>query len=325
MAEKEKMLRREKNPGELSEDTNYVSSAGERPHYKGSYEDELRESYDRLSTRPDFKYDLRADPLYRQYRDDYTRRGKEAMRDTVGRASALTGGYSSSYAENAGQQQYDASLRELGEIVPELYSLAYSRYQNEGDRLREDNELLQNLRDREYERYADELENYRTEADRAYDRRREELRAEQDREERDYRRRHSEAETRAKYGDFSGYAELYGDESAKQMRDYWIASNPDAAYGLGLISQERYFAMTGRYAPGQAVQPQNTRSSGRGGTYYPGRAPDGRDAALVQRELRNKGYNIAVDGAWGPRSQKAWDKAHGAGAKETEPEHLFWV
>lgn len=68
--------------------------------------------------------------------------------------------------------------------------------------------------------------------------------------------------------------------------------------------------MTGGYAPGQAAQgAASSGSSGRG--WYPSTAPDGRDAKTVQRELRNRGYNIAVDGAWGPKSQKAWEQAMG--------------
>ena len=42
------------------------------------------------------------------------------MKDTMGQAAALTGGYGSSYAESSAQQQYDAYLQQLGDIVPEL-------------------------------------------------------------------------------------------------------------------------------------------------------------------------------------------------------------
>ena len=85
--------------------------------------------------REDFRYDLNADALYRQYKDRYMELGKAAMEDTMGQAAALTGGYGSSYAQNVGQQAYNRYLQQLGDVVPELYQLAYDRYRDKGDRL----------------------------------------------------------------------------------------------------------------------------------------------------------------------------------------------
>ena len=85
--------------------------------------------------REDFRYDLNADALYRQYKDRYMELGKAAMADTMGQAAALTGGYGSSYAQNVGQQAYGKSLEQLGDVVPALYQLAYDRYREEGETL----------------------------------------------------------------------------------------------------------------------------------------------------------------------------------------------
>lgn len=49
----------------------------------------------------------------------------------------IPGGYGSSYSQAVGQQQYDAYLQKLNGVVPELYQLAYSRYQDEGDELKD--------------------------------------------------------------------------------------------------------------------------------------------------------------------------------------------
>jgi hypothetical protein len=54
------------------------------------------------------------------------------MADTMGQASAMTGGYGSSYAQSVGQQAYQNSLDSLNDIVPELYQMAYDRYNQEG-------------------------------------------------------------------------------------------------------------------------------------------------------------------------------------------------
>ena len=93
------------------------------------------EALDAYLNREDFQYNMNADALYRHYQDQYTRLGKTAMEDTMGQAAALTGGYGSSYAQSVGQQTYNRYLQELGDVVPELYQLAYDRYQDRGDQL----------------------------------------------------------------------------------------------------------------------------------------------------------------------------------------------
>lgn len=92
------------------------------------------EVLDRILNREDFSYDLDGDALYQQYKDQYLQQGKLAMQDTVGQA-ALTGGYGNSYAQTVGQQAYNQYLGRLNEVVPELYSLARSRYAQEGNDL----------------------------------------------------------------------------------------------------------------------------------------------------------------------------------------------
>lgn len=297
-----------KKPGEL------YPAYREKPEYKASYEAELLDTYDKIQSRPQFSYDPEDDALYRKYKSDYVRQGQRAMKDSMGQASALTGGYGSSYAQQVGQQQYDAYLEKLGDIVPELYQLAYSRYSDEGDRLAGQYQRLQQLRDDEYRSYTDALEKYEDEQQLLYEREKEAQAEKEKQAQLEYSRKMDEAATLARYGDFSGYAAIYGEDTARSMREYWIAANPQAAYNMGLVDAGRYFALTGSYAPGQAPAASGGSSS-RSSTYYPGTAPDGRDAREVQRELRNMGYNIAVDGAWGPKSQSAWEKAYGGSSK----------
>lgn len=96
---------------------------------------ELERLYAAITGRASFSYDPAADPVYRAYAESYQRRGRLAMRNTMGQAAALTGGYGSSYAQSVGQQQYDSYLQSLGEVLPELYGMAWQRYQAEGDAL----------------------------------------------------------------------------------------------------------------------------------------------------------------------------------------------
>lgn len=58
------------------------------------------------------------------------------------------------------------------------------------------------------------------------------------------------AKTLASYGDFSGYAKLYGDDAANNMAQYWIYSNPQLAYSMGKISADEYARLTGKRTGG---------------------------------------------------------------------------
>ena len=121
---------------------------------------ELERLYAAITGRPAFSYDPASDPVYNSYAQSYRRRGRLAMRDTMGQAAALTGGYGSSYAQSVGQQQYDSYLQSLGEALPELYGIAWQRYNAEGDALKTAWELASERSEvkRESEREAAERE-----------------------------------------------------------------------------------------------------------------------------------------------------------------------
>lgn len=121
---------------------------------------ELERLYAAITGRPAFSYDPASDPVYNSYAQSYQRRGRLAMRSTMGQAAALTGGYGSSYAQSVGQQQYDSYLQSLGEALPELYGMAWQRYNAEGDALKTAWELASERSEvkRESEREAAERE-----------------------------------------------------------------------------------------------------------------------------------------------------------------------
>lgn len=113
--------------------------------------------------RQPFQYDMNNDALYQHYKDQYMRQGRLAMQDTIGRASALTGGYGNSYATAAGQQQYNEYLAGLNDKALELSQMAYQRYQDEGDRLKDAYGMLYG---RERDAVADEQWNKQFEQER---------------------------------------------------------------------------------------------------------------------------------------------------------------
>lgn len=122
----------------------YYSTTAQEPSLTGLYE--------QITQRPAFSYDVGRDPLYQQYRDRYVQQGQNAMRDTMGQAAALTGGYGSSYAQGVGQQTYDRYMQGLTDKIPELYSAAYSRYQDEGNRLMQQYSMAKDVENTAYSR-----------------------------------------------------------------------------------------------------------------------------------------------------------------------------
>ena len=137
------------------------------PRYDSRYDEQIRSLYEQLTSRGPFRYDSATDPLYQQYRQSYVQLGQNAMRDTMGQASGLTGGYGSSYAQSVGQQQYDAYLRRLADVLPETYGMALQSWQAEGQDLQRRYSAAAALEQSDYERYLDELAQYNRSLDRA--------------------------------------------------------------------------------------------------------------------------------------------------------------
>lgn len=130
------------------------------PTYTPSYDDEIQRLYSEIVNRGKFNYDLLSDPLYQQYREQYVNQGNMAMMDAMGQAAALTGGYGSSYSQAVGQQQYNAYLNQLNQMVPEFYDRAFGYWQAQGQDLYNQYGLVSDMRDTEYGRYRDEVADY---------------------------------------------------------------------------------------------------------------------------------------------------------------------
>jgi len=127
------------------------------PEYSSDYDRDIEELYDKIVSRKAFSYEPSRDMLYNNYREQYQRMGRSAMKDSIGQAAALTGGYDNSYGQTVGQQQYGAYLQKLGEIMPELYEAAYQRYRDEGDAMLAGYELLTEREKNDYDRYRDKI------------------------------------------------------------------------------------------------------------------------------------------------------------------------
>lgn len=118
---------------------------------------QLNELFEQINNRGPFTYDLNGDALYQQYKNQYQTMGKQAMKDTMGQAAALTGGYGSTYGQAVGQQQYNAYLSQLNDRIPELYQLARSNYDADTQNLMQRYQFARDAYDTEtndlYKRY----------------------------------------------------------------------------------------------------------------------------------------------------------------------------
>lgn len=128
--------------------------------YQSQYREQIDSLLDEILNRPDFAYDFNDDPLYQQYKDQYTQQGQLAMQDTMGQAAALTGGFGNSYAQSVGQQAYQGYLQQLNNVIPELQQNAYNMYMDEGNTMRTNMGLLQGMDEMDYGRYRDEVDDY---------------------------------------------------------------------------------------------------------------------------------------------------------------------
>lgn len=145
--------------------------------YTNQYKTQMDDLLMQINGREPFSYNPTEDALYQILKDQYTQQGQMAMMDTMGQAAALTGGYGNSYGQAVGQQQYNAYLQQLTDVVPDLYDRAYGVYQQEGQNLQNQYAMLADLEATNYNRYQDSYNQYwdniaflQGEEDRAYER-----------------------------------------------------------------------------------------------------------------------------------------------------------
>ena len=226
--------------------------------YKGAYDQQLQDIYDKIMNREKFSYDLSGDPLWQQYKDQYTQKGRMAMLDTMGQASALTGGYGSSYGQAVGQQQYNAYMQQLA-AVPELYDRARSAYDAEGNRMLQEYELTGDLASDDYSKYQDAYNRWLAErsyaqgnADTAYDR--------------GYNQWLQELNQRNKDREFEESVRQYNENLAEQKRQYNASLARRSSSG-GSSGGNKSKKKAAEYGPGISTQRNVAGIKGSGWDY----------------------------------------------------------
>ena len=141
----------------------------ERPEYKSNYTGEMRSVLSDIKKTEDFSYDPLDDELYGFIKSEYSKAGRRAMEDMLGSLAANTGGIASSYAASAAGQSYDYYNLQLAEKIPELYALAYNRYQDKNDLMFDRLAALSGLEGTDYKRYRDSAEDFESDREAAYE------------------------------------------------------------------------------------------------------------------------------------------------------------
>ena len=128
--------------------------------YQSAYAPQIKDTITTLENRKPFVYDINADAMYQQLKNEHMNLGKLAMTDTMGVASAMTGGYGNSYAATVGNQAYMDQVSKINDVVPQLYDKAYGRYQDEEAKLYNMLNMYQNQDAIDYAKYQDVLTNW---------------------------------------------------------------------------------------------------------------------------------------------------------------------
>lgn len=131
-----------------------------------------------------------------------------------------------------------------------------------------------------------------------------------------YNRAITRADTLSKYGDFSGYASIYGAEEAQRMANNWYAQDPNLAYMMGAITTDQRDNLLNNRPINDGLDENGTRvvpagSGGGGGAGWKGSMSDALRYQLNSDYYGTNGSSpntAAARGANGVITQSAYDQ-----------------
>lgn len=252
----------------------------------GTYGQQMQDALSKLQNREKFKYDLNGDALYQQYKDRYVQQGKQAMQDTMGQAAALTGGYGSTYSQSAGQQQYNAYLQSLNDVVPELYQMALDRYNAEGDDLKTQYSLLADRYSQEYGEYRDKASDWQNQ--------------------RDYAANRYDAERQldySRYGDAKSYA--YQDYRDRISDEQWQKQYDENVRQFNQQMALEQAQLAAQKAAANSSSRSSSSSSRRSSKSY-----DTHGYSSDQIKQIQMAAGLTQDGIWGAQTQAAYESGY---------------
>lgn len=128
--------------------------------YQSKYQGQIDNVMGKLDDLGEFDYDPASDTAYRQYKTEYTQKAKLANQNAQANASAMTGGYGSSYGTQAGQKAYAATMSDLDNVLDGLTSQNRSEYNTKKSGLQQQLSGLQQAEQNDYSKYQSDLSNW---------------------------------------------------------------------------------------------------------------------------------------------------------------------
>lgn len=128
--------------------------------YQSQYKPKIDNVLGKLEGLGEFDYDPDADTAYKQYKDQYSRNAQKANRNAQANAAALTGGYTSSYGAQAGQNAYDATMANLDDVLDGLYNQSLGEYNAKKNGLETELAGLQRAESSDRQTYQQNLDNW---------------------------------------------------------------------------------------------------------------------------------------------------------------------
>lgn len=145
--------------GQLAAKEDFVWD-GVAPEYENRYDPQIQTALGNVTNYGPFIYDKNTDPVYQTVAQQYRREGDRAARNALAAAATRSGGANSSAAIAASQQAQNAYGAALSDRVAQLYSDAYSRYNDTFNRNVTALNALQDAESRDYEKFLTALGQY---------------------------------------------------------------------------------------------------------------------------------------------------------------------
>jgi hypothetical protein len=124
--------------------------------YESIYKDKQNQLLDNITNMGEFSYNAEADPAFQAYKKTYGAQGDRAMKNTLGEASALTGGRLNSWATSAAQQAKSNYDQQLMAQVPALQQAAYQMFQDKNNNNMNALNMLSSMDNTAYGRWNDD-------------------------------------------------------------------------------------------------------------------------------------------------------------------------
>ena len=121
--------------------------------YQSKDQGQINDVMSKLNDLGEYDYDPAADTAYQQYKSQYAQKAKLANQNAQANASAMTGGYGSSYGTQAGQKAYAATMDDLNSVLDGLTAQNRAEYNTKKSGLQEQLSGLQSAEQNDYTKY----------------------------------------------------------------------------------------------------------------------------------------------------------------------------